>query len=147
MTIHGAHQSTITLSRGEEVSRWTGSDRLHVKVFPFIWNIPLGLMPAFVPSLQLPAKVTVQIGEPLDWSRHRPDQADDPDVLQCCYDEITGVMQRTLDDLAAQHPHPILTRLNELRPSRLLRRLPGLFSELEPNARTARPRSIQLSRE
>ena len=127
MTIHGVHQSTISLARGNEISRWKGTDRLHVKVFPFIWNIPLGLMPAFVPSLQLPAKVTVQIGEPLDWSRHRPDQADDPDVLQCCYDEISGVMQRTLDELAAEHPHPILTRLNELRPSRLIRRLPGLF--------------------
>ncbi len=34
----------------------------------------------------------------------------------------------SLDDLAAEHPHPILTRLDELRPSRLLRRLPGLFS-------------------
>ena len=69
----------------------------------------------------------MQIGEPLDWSRHRPDQAEDPDVLRCCYDEITGVMQRALDDLAAEHPHPIATRLNELRPSRLIRRLPGLF--------------------
>jgi anaerobic selenocysteine-containing dehydrogenase/1-acyl-sn-glycerol-3-phosphate acyltransferase len=128
MTIHGVHQSTVTLTRGSETTRWTGRDRLHVKVFPFIWNIPLGLTPAFVPSLQLPAKVTVQIGEPLAWSRHRRDQADDPDVLQSCYDEITDVMQRTLDDLAAQHPHPILTRLNELRPSRLIRRLPGPFS-------------------
>jgi 1-acyl-sn-glycerol-3-phosphate acyltransferase len=128
MTMHGAHQSTVTLTPSSEVSRRTGGDRPHVKVFPFVWNIPLGLMPAFVPSLQLPAKLTVQFGEPLDWSRHRPDQADDPDVLQRCYDEISDVMQRTLDDLAAEHPHPILTRLNELRPDRLIRRLPGLFS-------------------
>jgi hypothetical protein len=33
-----------------------------------------------------------------------------------CYEEITGRMQRTMDRLAEEHPHPILTRLGELGP-------------------------------
>jgi hypothetical protein len=97
--------------------------RLRVKVFPWIWNIPFGPAPAFVPSLPLPAKVTVQIGEPLDWSGHGPEKAHDPEVLRHCYDEVTGVMQQTLDALAREHPYPVLTRLNELRPIHVLRRL------------------------
>ena len=72
MTIHGAHQSTFVLTRGRELAHRLGLERLRIKVFPLIWNIPFGLTPAYVPSLQLPAKVTVQLGKPLDWSRSRP---------------------------------------------------------------------------
>ena len=123
MTIHGAHESTIVLTRGRRLARWMGLGRLHIKVFPFIWNIPLGVTPAFVPSLQLPAKVTVQFGKPLDWSHVDPRQARDLRVVRRCYEEITGVMQHTLDALAREHPYPVFTRLNELRPSQRVGRL------------------------
>lgn len=126
MTIHGAHQSTFALTRGRRLARAAGLQRLHIKVFPFIWNIPLGLTPAFVPSVQLPSKVTVQFGTPLDWSRYGPEKAKDPEVVHRCYIELTGIMQRTLDALARERPYPILTRLNELRPSQLLSRRRGV---------------------
>jgi 1-acyl-sn-glycerol-3-phosphate acyltransferase len=111
MTIHGAHQSTLVLTRGSGLARAMGLERLHVKVFPFIWNIPFGPTPASIPSLQLPSKVTVHFGTPLNWSSYRPHEASDPEVLRACYDEITGRMQRTLDHLAAEHPHPVFERL------------------------------------
>ena len=123
MTIHGAHQSTFVLTRGDELARRLGLPRLRIKVFPLIWSIPFGITPAFVPSLQLPSKVTIELGRPLDWSRFGAERAEDPAVLQQCYGEITGVMQATLDRLAAEHPYPVLERLNELRPSRILRRM------------------------
>jgi len=122
MTIHGAHQSTFVLTRGRDLARRMGLARLRIKVFPLIWNIPFGITPAFVPSFQLPAKVTIQLGEPLDWSHYGAEKARDPEVLQHCYDEITSVMQQTLDDLAGEHPYPVLTRLNELRPINVVRR-------------------------
>jgi 1-acyl-sn-glycerol-3-phosphate acyltransferase len=115
MTIHGAHQSTLVVTRGRWLARWMGIKRLHVNVFPLIWNIPLGLTPAFVPSVQLPSKVTVCIDEPFDWSRHGARAADDPEVRAECYREITGRMQQTLDDMALEHPYPVLARLDELR--------------------------------
>jgi len=111
MTIHGTHESTFVLTRGRRLARLTGLDRLRVKVFPLIWNIPFGVTPAFVPTLQLPAKITVEIGEPLDWQRFAPEHAHDPDVLRSCYNEITTKMQTTLDRLVAEHPYPVLTRL------------------------------------
>jgi len=125
MTIHGAHQSTFVLTRGDSIAERLGLTRLRIKVFPLILNIPFGVTPAFVPTLQLPAKVTIELGRPIDWSRFGPEKADDPDVLQQCYDEITGIMQETMDRLAKEHPHPVLERLAELRPSRLARRLWG----------------------
>jgi 1-acyl-sn-glycerol-3-phosphate acyltransferase len=116
MTIHGAHESTFVLTRGRRIARWLGSDQLKIEVFPFIWNIPFGVTPAFIPSLALPSKVTVELGRPLDWLRYGRAKSNDPRVVKRCYNEIVGVMQATLDRLAAEHPFPILTRLNELRP-------------------------------
>jgi 1-acyl-sn-glycerol-3-phosphate acyltransferase len=113
MTIHGAHQSTLVLTRGRALAHAAGLDRLHVNIFPWIWNIPFGPTPAFVPSLQLPSKVTVHFGAPLDWSKYRR-QAHDPAVLRACYDEITARMQSTLNRLARAHPHPVVERLREL---------------------------------
>jgi 1-acyl-sn-glycerol-3-phosphate acyltransferase len=125
MTIHGAHESTFVLTRGEGLARRLGLHRLHVKSFPIIWNIPFGITPVLVPSVPLPAKVTLDLGEPLDWSHYGAEKAGDPEILERCYAEITGVMQRTLDALAREHPHPVLERLNEMRPINVLRRLMG----------------------
>jgi len=125
MTIHGAHQSTIVLARGRQLAAAMGITRFQVNVFPFIWNIPFGLTPAFVPTVQLPSKVTVQIDKPFDWSRYGPEKARDPAALRRCYRQITGRMQKTLDELARERPYPILSRVNELRPSQLLRRWLG----------------------
>jgi 1-acyl-sn-glycerol-3-phosphate acyltransferase len=116
MTIHGAHESTFVVTRGHRIARWLGSDRLKIEVFPFIWNIPFGITPAFIPSMPLPSKVTVELGRPLDWSRYGRAKAKDPRVLKHCYNEIVEVMQATLDRLAAERPFPILSRLTELRP-------------------------------
>ncbi len=135
MTTHGAHQSTIVLTRGRRIARLAGLNRLHIKVFPFIWNIPLGLTPAFIPSAQLPAKVTVQFGKPLDWSRYGRHKAKDAAVLDACYQEITATMQETLQALATERPYPILTRMNELLPGNILRRILG--NNTDPAAPTA----------
>ena len=116
MVIHGAHQSTIVLTRGSRIARATGLGKLHVKIFPFIWNLPFGPTPAFVPSAQLPAKVTVQIEKPLRWQRSAGNHAPAPAVLRSRYAEITALMQRRLDALAAERPYPVLSRLEELSP-------------------------------
>jgi 1-acyl-sn-glycerol-3-phosphate acyltransferase len=118
MTIHGAHQSTLVLTRGRGIAHATGLDRLRVKGFPFVWSIPFGPVPAFVPSLPLPSKVTVHFGAPLDWSRYRHAQAGDPAVLGSCYDQITARMQKSLDRLAREHPHPLFERLRQLGSAR-----------------------------
>jgi len=121
MTIHGAHESTFVLTRGHRIATALGLDRLQVKVYPLMWNVPFGITPASVPSLQLPSKVRVHIGEPIDWRHLGAEAAEDPEVVAACRDEVVGTMQATLDSLAAAHPWPVLERLDGWRPSRLAR--------------------------
>jgi 1-acyl-sn-glycerol-3-phosphate acyltransferase len=116
MTIHGAHESTFVLTRGSELARRGGLDKLHIKVLPFIWSIPFGPTLGAIPTVQLPAKVTVQLGESIAWPELDAEAASDDEVLERCYEEVTGTMQAALDELAKEDPYPILTRLNELRP-------------------------------
>lgn len=141
MTIHGAHQSTVVLTRGRRIARAIGLDKLHIQVFPFIWNIPFGITPASVPSLPLPSKVTVHLDPPLDWSRFGAKGSRNRKVVRQCYDEITTVMQTRMDALAREHPYPVLTRLNDLRPSQLiLRGVRSLFASGAPKPDQARKR-------
>lgn len=122
MTTHGAHESTWVLTRGRRIARELGLDKLRIKVFPLIWSVPFGVVPAFVPSLSLPSRVTVQLGAPMDWSKLGPEAAEDPEVLRRCYEQVVGSMQRTMDALAAEHPYPVLARLNDMRPTRVMGR-------------------------
>jgi 1-acyl-sn-glycerol-3-phosphate acyltransferase len=122
MTIHGAHESTVVLTRGHRIAKQLGLDRLRVKVFPILFTFPFGIVPAFIPAPPIPSKVTVKLAEPMDWDHLGPEDAEDPEVLQRCYDELTSRMQRDLDELAAEVPNPIATRLNEMRPSRIAKR-------------------------
>jgi len=113
---HGGHETTIVLTRGERLAKMMGSDKVRMDGAPLLFQVPWGISTPAMPGVPLPAKITVQVCEPIDWSEYGPEAADDPEVLQGCYDEITSVMQTTLDELAAENPRPIATRLkNALR--------------------------------
>lgn len=98
---HGSHEALIVISRGEAAARRLGLRRLRVNILPVMVG----------PPWPLPAKVDLQVCEPLDWSRHGPAGADDPVVVRHCYEEILGRMQAALDDLVAGTPHPVMARL------------------------------------
>lgn len=108
---HGSHDSLIVVARGDRLGRALGLDRLRIGVFPFTVGVPFGLAPVFLPNMPLPTKILIEVLEPVDWSAHGPDDADDHDVLRACYHEITDTMQHALDRLAAEMPHPLATRL------------------------------------
>jgi 1-acyl-sn-glycerol-3-phosphate acyltransferase len=102
VTAAGSHESTIVLMRGDRLAASMGLEQLRVKVFPFSVGMPFGLAPGFVPQLPLPSKITLEVGEPLDWERRfGPADAQDPAVVERCYAEITSTMQATLDRLRA----------------------------------------------
>lgn len=122
MTIHGAHESTFVLTRGHRIARAMGLERLRIKVFPLVWNLPFGLTPAYVPSMPIPSTVTVELGEPIDWRSLGAEAARDPAVVARCRDEVVATMQATMDRLAAENPQPVLRRLNALRPTRVAAR-------------------------
>jgi 1-acyl-sn-glycerol-3-phosphate acyltransferase len=113
---HGGHDAIFILSRGEGLARMLGAERLRLGAVPIIWQLPWGVSPPIPVYLPLPAKITVQVCEPLDWSEHGPEAAEDPVVLQRCYDEVIDVMQGTLDRLSEANPYPLLGRIRSLLP-------------------------------
>jgi 1-acyl-sn-glycerol-3-phosphate acyltransferase len=107
---HGSHHSLIVLNRGNRLARMLGLNHLRAEVFPFVLGPPFGLLP-FNPAVPIPTKFIVEVLDPMNWSHHPPEAAEDPDTVQSCYDEVTSSMQAALDRLVDEMPHPRMTRL------------------------------------
>lgn len=106
----GAHETLVVLARGERLAKRLGIDRLfRIKVMPLVFGPPFGVVPGGIPTWPLPAKITVELGEPIDWSStYGPEAAEDPVIVHNCYQELVETMQGTLDRLAGERRHPIL---------------------------------------
>jgi 1-acyl-sn-glycerol-3-phosphate acyltransferase len=106
----GAHETVIVLARGESLARRLGMDqRFRIKVMPLVFGPPFGLVPGGIPTWPLPAKITVELLEPIDWSsRYGPEAAEDLAVVRECYEELTSTMQSALDRLAGERRFPLL---------------------------------------
>jgi len=113
---HGGHDSVIVLVRSERLARWFGLKRIRMGYLPILLQVPWGLSLPGPVYLPLPAKITVQVCEPLDWSGYGPAAANDSAVVDRCYAEITEVMQHTLTTMARENPWPVLRRLRSLLP-------------------------------
>jgi 1-acyl-sn-glycerol-3-phosphate acyltransferase len=97
----GGQETALFLSRGERLAKLFGLDRMfRLKVLPISlalpWGLNVGDMLGHVP---LPAKLTVQVLEPIDVSGMDVDEA---------YELVTGEMQRTLTGLAAERSLPVV---------------------------------------
>lgn len=112
---HGGHETTFVLARGERLVKLLSLDKIRMDGAPLLFQLPWGLSTPITPGIPLPAKITVQVCEPLDWSRLGPGSAEDPEVLERCYDEVTSIMQSTLDALATENPRPLLSRFRRRR--------------------------------
>jgi 1-acyl-sn-glycerol-3-phosphate acyltransferase len=102
----GGQETSIFLSHGERLSSLLGLDKLfRLKVLPvslsFPWIVNVG---DFFGHLPLPAKITVQVLEPINL---REQFGRKPDVEQV-YEHVTGLMQEELSALAAERRLPIL---------------------------------------
>ena len=81
---------------------------------PLMFTLPWGVVLGPVPAWPIPTKVTLKVLEPMRWEHLGPEDAEDPQVLERCYDGITQRMQSALDDLAKEYPYPIVARLQSL---------------------------------
>ena len=114
LVAHGSHDAIFVVSRGDRLAHRIGLDKwLRVKVLPVVAGIPWGLAVAPIPTVPMPAKVTLRVCEPLDWRHFGTEAADDPTVVRHCYEELLGRMQSNLDELVAAEPHPVLARLRD----------------------------------
>ena len=106
----GAHETLMVLTRGERLARLLRIDRLfRIKVMPLVFGPPFGLVPGGIPTFPLPAKITVELLDPIDWfQRFGPEAASDDDVVRACFAELTGIMQQALDRLAGERRFPVI---------------------------------------
>lgn len=97
----GGQETALFLSRGEGIARLLGIDRMfRLKVVPISlalpWGINVGDMLGHIP---LPAKITIQVLEPIDVSSMDVDEA---------YELVIGQMQAALTGLDQERRLPVL---------------------------------------
>jgi 1-acyl-sn-glycerol-3-phosphate acyltransferase len=97
----GGQETALFLSRGERIARLLGIDRMfRLKVLPVSLALPWGLnVGDMLGHIPLPAKITIQVLEPIDVSGMDVDEA---------YELVTGQMQTTLTGLAEERSLPVL---------------------------------------
>ncbi|MFN8160695.1 MAG: 1-acyl-sn-glycerol-3-phosphate acyltransferase [Solirubrobacterales bacterium] len=102
----GGQETALFLTRGEGLARALRLDRrFRLKVLPISIALPWGIdVGDAFGHIALPAKITIEVLEPIDLKQRF---GADPDV-DAIYDEITGLMQETLDRLAAQRRWPVI---------------------------------------
>jgi 1-acyl-sn-glycerol-3-phosphate acyltransferase len=102
----GGQETALFLTRGERLARTLRLKRLAgLEVLPISialpWGLNIGDMAGHIP---LPAKITIQVLEPIDL---RERYGRDPDVREV-YNDVTHTMQQTLDDLADERRLPVI---------------------------------------
>ncbi len=97
----GGQETALFLSRGERLAKLFGLDRMfRLKVLPISLALPWGLnVGDMLGHIPLPAKLTIQVLEPIDVSGMDVDEA---------YELVTGEMQRALTGLAAERSLPLV---------------------------------------
>jgi 1-acyl-sn-glycerol-3-phosphate acyltransferase len=97
----GGQETALFLSRGERLARLFGLDRMfRLKVLPISLALPWGLnVGDMLGHIPLPAKITIQVLEPIEVSGIDIDDA---------YELVTSQMQTTLTGLAEERALPVL---------------------------------------
>jgi 1-acyl-sn-glycerol-3-phosphate acyltransferase len=102
----GGQETAIFLTHGERLAKLLRLDKLlRLKTLPVNLSLPwIVNIGDFLGHLPLPAKITVQVMEPIDLrERYGPD----PDIDRI-YDDITSSMQGQLTELAAERRLPVV---------------------------------------
>ena len=102
----GGQETAWFLTRGETAARLTGLAKLaRIKVLPVQIAPPFGITVLDLPGrLPLPAKITIQVMEPVDLRERFGPKPDPEDV----YDELTDEMQDTLAGLSEERTLPLV---------------------------------------
>jgi 1-acyl-sn-glycerol-3-phosphate acyltransferase len=102
----GGQETALFLTHGQRLARLLRLDKLfRLKTLPINISLPwIVNIGDFLGHLPLPAKITIQVMEPI-YLRER--YGPDPDRLEI-YDDITALMQDQLTALAAERRLPVL---------------------------------------
>lgn len=101
----GGHDTLLVLNDGRRTAQALRLDKLlRVKSLPMTLSVPWGLLPVPLPNFPLPAKIRMQVLEPIDLHARF---GSDPD-WDHAYDYVTSVMQVGLSTLASRTVVPMI---------------------------------------
>jgi 1-acyl-sn-glycerol-3-phosphate acyltransferase len=100
----GGQETQFFLARGDALAKRLGLHRLRFKALPLTFGLPFGLTTVLPPNFPLPAKIIMEMLEPIDVAARF---GDEPDVEEVDA-HVRSVMQTALDRLARQRRFPIL---------------------------------------
>jgi 1-acyl-sn-glycerol-3-phosphate acyltransferase len=100
----GGQETQFFLARGDALAKRLGLHRIRFKALPLTFGVPFGLTTVLPPNLPLPAKIIMEVLEPIDAAARF---GDEPDVDKVDA-HVRSVMQTALDRLARQRRFPIL---------------------------------------
>ncbi|MFT4299230.1 MAG: lysophospholipid acyltransferase family protein [Aeromicrobium sp.] len=105
MVTLGGQETAIFLTQGEGLARFLGVDRsMRLKTLPIMLAMPFGLHVGPLPHLPAPAKIHIELLEPIDLIEQF---GEDPDVAEI-YAYITGLMQETLTRMNSERRLPVI---------------------------------------
>lgn len=101
----GGQDTFFVFNDGRKTARLLRFDKyLRVKSLPISFSLPWGFLPGDLPHIPLPAKIRIQVMDPIDV---REKFGDEPD-WQEAYDYVTSKMQAGLSTLASRTVLPVL---------------------------------------
>ncbi len=100
----GTQESLLVIDDLPWLARLIGADRwARLKVWPLAvtipWGLTLGPLPPFIP---FPARILIEVLEPVSFERSGPEAADDVDYVERCALEVHARMQACLSRLAQE---------------------------------------------
>lgn len=107
----GCHETLFVLARGSWLARkFPLVKKFRSDVLPLWLGLPWGLGFGPLPHIPLPAKIEVQVLQPIRLWEHLGDRANtgDPAVLQAGLDLVRGRMQMAMTSLYAHRRFPII---------------------------------------
>jgi len=105
----GGHETFFVIRSGRRIARRMGIDkRFRFTTWPLMVGLPWGVFFGPMFHLPLPAKSVVRFLEPVDLSGYSPDDANEPAALKEIYRDVTGRMQRAMDEISSKRRFPVL---------------------------------------
>jgi 1-acyl-sn-glycerol-3-phosphate acyltransferase len=101
----GAHSTLVILSDGRRLASALGAPRrFRTRVWPIALTVPWGLTigPSPPPYVPLPARIRIEVLEPLRFEPDGAAAAADKAYVRKCADVVETAMQETLSRLAAE---------------------------------------------
>jgi 1-acyl-sn-glycerol-3-phosphate acyltransferase len=105
----GGHETFFVLTRGERLARMLHTDKLlRSRAFPVSIALPWGISLGPVFHFPLPARCTVEFGEPFKPSGVTEEGADEEQKVDIVYGETMERIQRMMDERASRRRFPVL---------------------------------------